>query len=71
MQEGDGGMTHRLSAASIELLRIMDTRQDERRKWFKKPDRVRLEVLARRGYIESGVSVRFGWLTEKGKAALE
>jgi hypothetical protein len=27
--------------------------------------------LARRGYIDYGVSARTGWLTEKGKAALQ
>ena len=32
---------------------------------------VKMVELANRGYIEYGVSARTGWLTEKGKAALE
>lgn len=30
----------------------------------------RLEILDRRGYIDYGVSARTGWLTDKGKVAL-
>ena len=31
---------------------------------------LKFEELARRGYLDCGVSARTGWLTEKGKAAL-
>lgn len=39
-------------------------------RWGEKVVSRKLEELARRGYIEYGVSTRAGWLTEKGKTAL-
>lgn len=39
-------------------------------KWGEKAVGAKLGELDRRGYIEYGVSVRMGWLTEKGLAKL-
>ncbi len=39
--------------------------------WSEKAVITAFESLVRRGYIECGVSARTGWLTEKGREALE
>lgn len=39
-------------------------------KWSEKAIIRKFEELDAKGYIESGVSSRTGWLTDKGKAAL-
>jgi hypothetical protein len=39
-------------------------------KWGEKPVWAKLEELSDRGYIDYGVSVRGGWLTDKGKEKL-
>lgn len=40
-------------------------------RWSEKAVNRKMEELSKRGYIEYGVSARTGWLTDKGKAALE
>ena len=72
-------MNHNLSDKSLICLLIADSHGSKRwneyytracEKYSHKAINVKMEELADRGYIEYGVSVRTGWLTDKGRAAL-
>lgn len=73
-------MNLNLGEKAVDLLRFaqMPTRGDEKwlvydalnLKYGEKPVQRKLEELARRGYMEYGVSARTGWLTAKGREYL-
>lgn len=56
-----------MSPASVER---RDAYRDACAVWSEKAVCAKFDELARRGYIEYGVSARTGWLTDKGKEAL-
>lgn len=74
-----------LSQKSINLLRIASLRggdgnnwdawrsayEEACRKYSEKAVLHKFEELERRQYLDCGVSARTGWLTEKGRSALE